>query len=92
MPVTLRSNAVNGAPGRAHKPVRMHCSRKEPTVIKSIAMSACVAGAMLLAGADAHACGKGGDELLADPLTLQSATGDLQPAPKDQSTAPQNGK
>jgi hypothetical protein len=70
----------------------MHCSRKEPTVIKSIAMSACVAGAMLLAGAEANACGKGGDGLFAAPVTLQSETSALQPAPKDQSTAPQNGK
>jgi hypothetical protein len=61
-------------------------------VIKYLAMSACVAGAMLLAGTGAHACGDGGEELFASPMTLQSETSAPQPAPKDQSTPQQVGK
>ena len=61
-------------------------------MIKSIAMTACIAVMMLVAGAGANASSRGGDELFAAPVTLQSETSALQPAPKDQSTAPQNGK
>jgi hypothetical protein len=61
-------------------------------VIKSLAMFACVAGAMLLAGTGANACGDGGEDLLSSPTTLQSETSAPQPGPKDQSTAQQVGK
>jgi hypothetical protein len=55
-------------------------------------MFACVAGAMLLAGTGANACGDGGEDLLSSPTTLQSETSAPQPGPKDQSTAQQVGK
>ena len=61
-------------------------------MIKSLATSACVAAAMLLAVTGANACGDGGEDLFASPMTLQSETGAPQPAPKDQSTAQQVGK
>jgi len=90
MPVTLRSNAVNAAPGRTYKRVRIHRSPQEPTVIKSIAMTACIAVMMLVAGAGANASSRGGDELFAGAPTLESETS--APAPKDHATTEQNGK
>jgi len=59
-------------------------------VIKSIAMSACIAVVMLAAGSGANASGRGGDELFAGAPTLESETS--APAPKDHATTEQNGK
>lgn len=83
---------MNGATARAHKPVTINCSSKEPTVAKYLAVIACVASLMLMAGAGANACGDGGEELLASPEIVQLETNAPQPAPKDQWTAPQGGK
>jgi hypothetical protein len=58
-------------------------------VIKSLAIIACVAGVMLVAGAGANACG---EEFLASPTPLQSETSGPEPAPKDVSTVQQAGK
>jgi len=92
MAITLWANAMNGAPGRAHKPVTISCSSQEPTVIKCLAVIACVVGVTLLAGAGANACGSAGEKLLASPASVQSEAGLPQPAPKDQESTQQEGK
>ena len=67
MAVTLASNPVHGAIARAHNPVTMSCASKEPAVIKLLAVIAYVAGATLVAGDGASACGNGAKEALVSP-------------------------
>jgi hypothetical protein len=61
-------------------------------VIKCLAVIACVVGVTLLAGAGANACGNGGEELLASPVSVQREASVPQPAPKDQESTQQEGK
>jgi hypothetical protein len=91
MLITLRSNRVNGATGRAHQPVTMSLSGKEPTVIKSLAMIACVVGVTLLASAGADARGNGGEDLFATPVSLESESAP-QTGTKDRGISEQGGK
>jgi hypothetical protein len=89
MPITLRSNRMNGATGRAHQPVTMSLSGKEPTVIKSLAMIACVVGVTLLASAGADA--SSGEDLFATPVSLESESAP-QTGTKDRGISEQGGK
>ena len=61
-------------------------------MIKSLAVIACVAGATLVAGGGASACGNGAKEVLASPVSIQLEASVPQPAPKDQWTAQQEAK
>jgi hypothetical protein len=86
MAVTLPSNRMNDTAGRAHKPGDDELFNQEPTVIKCLAVIACVVGAPLLAGAEASACTS------PDAATTISHPAPKDQAPKDQPSTLQGGK